>query len=131
MCGITGFLATRGDKPADWLRRTVGAMADTLQHRGPDDRGVWVDAEAGVALGHRRLSIIDLSPQGHQPMVSADGRFVLSYNGEVYNFQSLRAELEAWGYPFKGHSDTEVLLAGIQRWGLAETLRRAYLAGGP
>ncbi len=112
-------------QPADWLRAMVGAMADTLQHRGPDDRGAWVDAEAGVALGHRRLSIIDLSPLGHQPMVSPDGRFVLTYNGEMYNFRVLRAELEAWGYPFKGQSDTEVLLAGIVRWGLAEALRRA------
>jgi len=116
MCGITGFMTTDQTRPADWLRHTVGAMADALQHRGPDDRGVWVDAEAGVALGHRRLSIIDLSPLGHQPMASPDGRFVLTYNGEVYNYQPIRTELEAWGYPFQGHSDTEVLLAGIVAW---------------
>lgn len=108
----------------DGLRQTVTAMADALYHRGPDDGGAWVDADAGIALGHRRLSIIDLSPLGHQPMVSADGRYVLIFNGEIYNHQSLRVELEGWGYPFKGHSDTEVLLAGVVRWGLEATLRR-------
>ncbi len=125
MCGITGFLTVQQSRSGDWLRHTVVAMADALQHRGPDDQGVWVDAEAGIALGHRRLSIIDLTPLGHQPMVSADGRFVLTYNGEVYNHGPMRADLEAAGYPFKGHSDTEVLLAGIVHWGLANTLRRA------
>ena len=125
MCGITGFLTRDQTQSADWLRRTVDVMARALEHRGPDDHGSWVDAETGVALGHRRLSIIDLSPQGHQPMVSADGRFVQTYNGEVYNYQAIRKELEDWGYPFKGHSDTEVLLASIVRWGMAETLRRA------
>ena len=112
-------------READWLRHTVIAMADALQHRGPDDHGVWVDAETGVALGHRRLSVIDLSSHGHQPMISADGRFVLTFNGEIYNYQSLRKELEACNYPFEGHSDTEVLLAGIVNWSLVETLRRA------
>lgn len=125
MCGIAGFLTTKQSQPADRLRGTVQAMADALAHRGPDDHGAWVDADGGVALGHRRLSIIDLSPLGHQPMLSADGRYVLTFNGEIYNFAPIRAELEAWGYPFKGHSDTEVLLAGIVRWGLIETLRRS------
>jgi asparagine synthase (glutamine-hydrolysing) len=95
-----------------------------MLHRGPDDAGVWSDAEAGVALGHRRLSIIDLSPLGHQPMLSACGRFVLSYNGEIYNFPALRSELEQAGDFFRGHSDTEVLLAAFARWGIVETCRR-------
>jgi asparagine synthase (glutamine-hydrolysing) len=125
MCGISGFLTPDRTVSADTLRQTVHAMAQTLRHRGPDDCGEWIDREAGVALGHRRLSIIDLSPSGHQPMVSADGRFVLIYNGEVYNYRCLRGDLEAWGYPFVGNSDTEVLLAGFVRWGLAETLRRS------
>jgi asparagine synthase (glutamine-hydrolysing) len=107
------------------LAALAGAMGDTLVHRGPDDRGVWVDAQCGVALAHRRLSILDLSPLGHQPMASAEGRYVLAYNGEIYNFASLRAELEPLGHRFRGHSDTEVLLAAIVQWGLEATLQRA------
>lgn len=125
MCGIVGFITTDKREDASSLERSVKAMTDVLRHRGPDDSGVWLDAELGVALGHRRLSVIDLSPLGHQPMVSADGQFILSYNGEVYNFQELRRELAATGYPFKGHSDTEVLLAGFAHWGVHETLRRS------
>jgi len=97
-------------------------MADALATRGPDDEGVWSDAAAGIALGHRRLSILDLSEQGHQPMLSACGRFVLVYNGEIYNSPTIRAELEQQGTRFRGHSDTEVLLAAISKWGLRETL---------
>ncbi len=125
MCGIAGVISTdpRDDGPS--LGNSIQAMTDVLAHRGPDDSGVWLDADLGVALGHRRLSVIDLSPLGHQPMVSADGQFILSYNGEVYNFQELKAELAALGYPFKGHSDTEVLLAGFAHWGVHETLRRS------
>jgi asparagine synthase (glutamine-hydrolysing) len=99
-------------------------MVDTLRHRGPDANGVWTDAEAGVALGHTRLSIIDLSPAGAQPMVSSCGRFVLSYNGEVYNAPELRAELEARGRKFRGHSDTEVMVEGFAVWGVRETVER-------
>lgn len=101
-------------------------MISTLVHRGPDDQGLWCDDESGVGLGQRRLSIIDLSPQGHQPMVSASGRYVVSYNGEIYNFSDLRAELEKTGRApaWRGHSDTEVLLAGIEAWGVEETLKR-------
>ncbi|RBL62665.1 asparagine synthetase B, partial [Xanthomonas oryzae pv. oryzae] len=95
-----------------------------LRHRGPDDAGTWCDAQAGVALAHQRLSILDLSPLGHQPMRSADGRYVLAYNGEVYNFAQLRAALSALGHRFRGHSDTEVLLAAVVEWGLDETLTR-------
>jgi asparagine synthase (glutamine-hydrolysing) len=96
----------------------------SLQHRGPDDSGIWIDAEAGVALVHRRLSIVDLSPAGHQPMHSADGRFVISYNGEVYSHLPIRAEIEATGYRFRGHSDTEVMLESVARYGIRATVDR-------
>ena len=90
--------------------------------RGPDDAGAWGDPECGVALGHRRLSILDLSAHGHQPMASASGRYVISYNGEIYNFADIRAELSAWRVVFSGHSDTETLLEAIELWGLEATL---------
>lgn len=99
-------------------------MVDTLAHRGPDGDGVWVDAEMGIGFGHRRLAIVDLSDDGAQPMVSHDGRYVATFNGEVYNFVELRAELEAAGTYFVGHSDTEVMLAAIARWGVGEAMRR-------
>lgn len=123
MCGITGFLDPKPLLP-DEIRARVAAMADTLAHRGPDDWGTWIDPEAGIALGHRRLSILDLSAMGHQPMISADERFVLIFNGEVYNHADLRRDLEGLGHPFRGHSDTEVLLAAIQHWGIALTVPR-------
>ena len=124
MCGLAGFV----DPAARWseadLRATATRMAGSLAHRGPDSAGVWVDVEAGVAFGHRRLAIIDLSPEGNQPMLSADGRYVIAYNGEIYNFSALRRELEAFGQRFRGHSDTEVILAAIQHWGLREAVER-------
>jgi asparagine synthase (glutamine-hydrolysing) len=125
MCGICGYWTGARLVAADEQAMVARRMADTLRHRGPDDAGVWVDEDAGLSLGHRRLSILDLSPQGHQPMVSGSGRFVLSYNGEIYNFASLRRELESAGAVFRGRSDTEVLLAGIEQWGLPGTLERA------
>jgi asparagine synthase (glutamine-hydrolysing) len=99
-------------------------MACAVLHRGPDDSGAWVAAEAGVGLGHRRLSIVDLSPEGHQPMLSADGRYVLVFNGEIYNFPPLRIELESLGHEFRGHSDTEVMLAAFVQWGVEAAVKR-------
>lgn len=128
MCGITGFLDLRRATTTEILRATVKGMTDTLRHRGPDDAGVWVDASAGVALGHRRLSIIDLSPAGHQPMESHSGRYVIAFNGEIYNFLELREELQRENcgrLRLRGHSDTEVLLLAIDHWGLGPTLSRA------
>ncbi len=125
MCGITGAVDAAGATGEDELHAQARRMAGALAHRGPDDHGTWVDAEAGVALGHRRLSVVDLSPLGHQPMTSADGRWVLVFNGEVYDHRRLRSELEALGTRFRGASDTEVLLEAIARWGVPEALRRS------
>jgi asparagine synthase (glutamine-hydrolysing) len=102
-------------------------MTYALRHRGPDDEGYWADPPAGYAVGHRRLSIIDLSPLGRQPMASWHGRYVVAFNGEIYNFRELRAELEGLGEPFRGGSDTEVMLAAFSRWGVLDGMRR--LAG--
>ena len=99
-------------------------MADTLVHRGPDDSGTWVNEEAGVAFGHRRLSIIDTSDAGHQPMVSANGRYVIIYNGEVYNFKELRQQLEQLGHTFRGHSDTEIMLTSFIQWGVEASVKK-------
>lgn len=123
MCGIAGVLVSAG-YARERLEREASAMADCMAHRGPDDHGLWSDLEAGIALTHRRLSIVDLSPAGHQPMTSADGRYVISYNGEVYNFQDLRPELEARGIIFRGHSDTEVMLEAFAAHGIAPTVKR-------
>lgn len=124
MCGIAGLWRVGDTVRDDGIAACARRMADRLRHRGPDDAGVWADSDTGLALSHRRLSIVDLSPQGHQPMVSADDRYVIVFNGEIYNFAELRAEIEPCGYPFKGHSDTEVLLAAIGCWGLSATLDR-------
>ena len=122
MCGIAGILGG-----ANAEAETVTRMTRALAHRGPDDEGIWVDRDAGIALGHRRLSIIDLSPAGHQPMTSASGRFVITLNGEIYNYEHLRRTLADAGYrpEWRGHSDTEVLLAGFDFWGIKATLKRA------
>ena len=124
MCGLTGFWDRRAGMAGEQLERTVRLMSDTLIRRGPDDDGQWVDAAAGIALGFRRLAIVDLSPNGHQPMVSSDGRYIVAYNGEVYNFRELRVELEALGTRFRGGSDTEVMLEGFSRWGVRPTVER-------
>jgi asparagine synthase (glutamine-hydrolysing) len=123
MCGIAGFATTRGVTEVELTAR-VRRMACCLEHRGPDDSGEWVDAAAGVAFGHRRLAVVDLSPEGHQPMLSTDGRWVITFNGEVYNFADLRRELELRGHAFRGHSDTEVMLAAVRAWGLEAALQR-------
>jgi asparagine synthase (glutamine-hydrolysing) len=126
MCGFAGFIHLGSRQAADNLRATVRGMTDTLLHRGPDDEGVWVDSEAGVALGHRRLSVIDLSPEGRQPMQSACGRYVIAFNGEIYNFRQIRKELEAESEVrgWRGHSDTEVMLAAFSTWGFRKALER-------
>ena len=117
MCGIAGFLKSAPVTEQE-MHATVGRMANQLVHRGPDDAGTWADAKAGIALGFRRLSIVDLSPAGHQPMQSATGRYVIVFNGEVYNFCALRTQLEPNGHRFRGHSDTEVMLSAISEWGV-------------
>jgi asparagine synthase (glutamine-hydrolysing) len=124
MCGIAGFRSTGAPHAPERLARIARTMTATLAHRGPDDTDVWLDPEAGLALGHRRLSIIDLTAAGRQPMASACGRYVITYNGEIYNFRALRAELEQRGHAFRGHSDTEVLLAALAQWGVTGALGR-------
>lgn len=124
MCGIAGLIAA-GKIEKDLLRR----MTDRLAHRGPDDHGLWLDPDSGIGLGHRRLSIIDLSPAGHEPMHSASGRFVVTFNGEIYNHRDLRERLEndrsAPPGGWRGHSDIETLLQAIDTWGLENALREA------
>ena len=124
MCGISGLLDTSRRCGNHELQHTVLKMVNTLHHRGPDDVGAWADAETGIALGHRRLSIVDLSPEGHQPMRSLCGRYVISFNGEIYNFKILRRELENLGHTFRGRSDTEVMLACISQWGIFSAVNR-------
>jgi asparagine synthase (glutamine-hydrolysing) len=124
MCGIAGFMDLERRSGTQELEALGRAMAATLSHRGPDASGVWSDAEAGVVLGHTRLSIVDLSPAGAQPMVSSCGTCVVTYNGEIYNAADLRPELEARGRRFKGHSDTEVLVEAIAEWGVRATVER-------
>ncbi len=121
MCGISGIFEF--ERREAFPQEVVHRMNETIVHRGPDDAGAWVDEAAGVALAHRRLSVLDLSPAGHQPMVSASGRYVIAFNGEIYNHLDLRRQLgdRAW----RGHSDTETLLAGFEVWGIEKTLQRA------
>jgi asparagine synthase (glutamine-hydrolysing) len=127
MCGITGFLSLPGRLSETEAETTARIMADAIARRGPDSAGTWADPEAGIAFGHRRLAIIDLSPAGHQPMASASGRYVICYNGEIYNHLDLRAELEAAGHApvWRGHSDTETLVASFDAWGVEATITRA------
>lgn len=123
MCGIAGIFRS-GAASADELACAVTRMASAIAHRGLDDSGTFVDAPAGVALGFRRLSIIDLSALGRQPMRSATGRFTMIFNGEVFNYRELRQELERAGCTFRGHSDSEVILASFERWGVSASARR-------
>lgn len=122
MCGIAGLVDAQGATAAAELEAVAGRMADTLVHRGPDDRGTWSDPDAGVGLGFRRLSILDLTQAGHQPMVSRDGRYAVVFNGEVYDHAEHRQTLDAQGVAFRGRSDTEVLVEAIAAWGIEPTL---------
>jgi asparagine synthase (glutamine-hydrolysing) len=126
MCGLAGFFRAGGDN-ADRQATTLSRMADALIHRGPDDGGTWADAQLGLALAHRRLSIVDLSPHGHQPMVSRSGRYVIAFNGEIYNHRVLRGEIDrarpgGQEQQWRGHSDTEVMLAAFELWGVQRAL---------
>lgn len=125
MCGIAGIFGPDAASPRD--PAVLAAMDQAIRHRGPDAGDLWRDEAAGIAFVHRRLAILDLTPAGAQPMHSPCGRFVITYNGEIYNYLDLRRELEEAGAApaWRGHSDTEVLLAGVVAWGLAETLKRA------
>ncbi len=123
MCGISGIFSTAPALDRLDLRHVARSMATQITHRGPDDHGVWQDADWPLCLAHRRLSIIDLSEEGRQPLESHSGRYVISYNGEIYNFQALMADLEAQGVRFRGHSDTEVMLAAFESWGFDRTLQ--------
>src|ERR1051325_5635243 len=122
MCGIAGFINLKNSDD-EWVK-PLRMMTAALSHRGPDAEGHWFDREAGVALGHRRLSIIDLSREGHQPMQSASGRYEVCFNGEIYNFAELRENLEPFGHRFRGHSDTEVMLAAFEQFGVQDSVKR-------
>lgn len=122
MCGLAGIVAP--GRRAEDIEAQLHAMGDSLRHRGPDDAGIHVEHDTGIGLAHRRLSIVDLSPLGHQPMVSQSSRYVIAFNGEIYNFRALRTSLAREGVAFHGHSDTEVLLALIERYALSEALQR-------
>lgn len=124
MCGITGFIDLRRQTTSEQLKSNIGKMVNALVHRGPDMGDQWIDPEVGMALGFRRLAVIDLTPTGHQPMTSNDGRFIILFNGEAYNFLKLRKELEVLGHKFKGQSDTEVILEGCVAWGVENTIAR-------
>jgi len=123
MCGFAGFLNICSDMPESEWQNLLFSMVHAIAHRGPDDRGIWTDTNAGLALAHCRLSILDLSSAGHQPMISPSGRFVIVFNGEIYNHLELRRDLAAQAW--HGHSDTETLLAGFDAWGIVGTTERA------
>ena len=123
MCGVAGALYAQNKNREDF-ERVVESMTRVLEHRGPDDSGVWIDAEGRCGLGFRRLSIIDLSPNGHQPMQSPSGRFTVIFNGEIYNHADIRVELVEHGFRFRGHSDTETLCAAMDQWGVRGAITR-------
>jgi asparagine synthase (glutamine-hydrolysing) len=127
MCGFAGFLGGRAQYGQAGGEAMLKRMADTIAYRGPDDAGYWCDPGHRIGLGHRRLAIVDLSPAGHQPMPSGSGRYVIAYNGEIYNHMLLRQELESAGQApaWRGHSDTETLVAGFDAWGIQGTVERA------
>jgi asparagine synthase (glutamine-hydrolysing) len=127
MCGFVGFVSKEKIITANSIENILKSMNDTIVHRGPDSEGYWVDSNLGLGLAHRRLSIIDLSKFGSQPMISENGRYILVYNGEIYNHKELFKELKDnfKDIVIKGHSDTEILLAGFERWGILETIRKS------
>src|SRR5436305_9265522 len=125
MCGIAGMVDWRAATPVERLRAIGEGMIEAVRHRGPDAGDVWVEAEGGVVLGQRRLAIIDLSPGGAQPMHSADRRYVITFNGEIYNYREIRRELAAAGRTLRSDSDTEVLLEACALWGVEPALDRA------
>lgn len=124
MCGFTGFLTKNASLSKSEMQNIAGRMLEKINHRGPDAGDVWQDPDAACVLGHRRLSIIDLSIEGAQPMASESGRYIISYNGEVYNFPDIRKECEDKGVTFRGRSDTEIMLAAIELWGLNQALQK-------
>ncbi|MBX3638789.1 MAG: asparagine synthetase B, partial [Rubrivivax sp.] len=126
MCGIAGYLSSDRYRDPAQMPVLLRAMGRAIVSRGPDDAGEWFDADAGIGLGHRRLSVLDLSPAGHQPMASACGRYVLVFNGEIYNHLELRGMLEAQSKApaWRGHSDTETLLAAFVAWGIEPAVQR-------
>jgi len=124
MCGVAGVLARRGSLTEGALDAVIERMIAPIVHRGPDDAGMWRDAAAGIGLGFRRLAILDLSEAGHQPMRSSTGRYTMVFNGEIYNYRDLSKELETRGTRWRGHSDSEVILAAFERWGVDGAVRR-------
>lgn len=124
MCGLTGFWNFRVDQSKEDALNLLRLMSKQIEHRGPDSNGFWFDESAGVGLAHQRLAIVDLTPAGHQPMVSRSGRSILVYNGEVFNADEIRADLVSSGVSFKGHSDTEVILEGCEHWGVEATCKK-------
>jgi asparagine synthase (glutamine-hydrolysing) len=126
MCGISGFLDRSCGNSASELRSIAMRMADTLRHRGPNSGGVWADADAGIALSMRRLAILDLSRAGNQPMESSSGRYIIVFNGEIYNYEDLKSELSKGeqAYSFRGNSDTEAMLAAFEKWGIEQSVIR-------
>ena len=119
MCGIAGVFTARSEGMAVGVAR----MTDQIRHRGPDGEGIWIDVEAGIGLGHRRLSVLDLSSAGQQPMQSASGRWAVVFNGEIYNHLDIRGEIDSVaGVAWRGHSDTETLVRAIELWGMEDTL---------
>lgn len=124
MCGICGYIDPRQKNELGLTERKARLMMDAISHRGPDDSGLWTSPEYGIALGFRRLAILDLSVNGHQPMVSADQQYVIIFNGEIYNYLDISSQLERRGYRFKGHSDTEVMLAAFTEYGIEEAVRQ-------
>ena len=124
MCGIAGFFTANNNRSTVEMVSIANEMANSIEHRGPDHGDVWVSEEVGLTLAHRRLSIIYLSVRGNQPMYSENRQFIIVYNGEIYNHLELRWELASYGKAFRGHSDTEVILAGFEKWGVEETIRR-------